>query len=341
MDELAAALGIDPVELRLRNEPDTEPDTGRPFSSRHLVDCLREGARRFGWAATATRGRRRAGRATCCSARASPQPPIRSSSRRPRPRRRHRPTAATWCASTPRTSAPARAPCSPRSPPTRSACPGRGPHRDRQQRPAHRARVAGGSSGTASWGWAVTRPVRPCRPSARPAGPLPADGLTADADHREAQQESPYARHAFGAHFAEVAGGHRHRGGTGPPAARRLRGRPHPQPAHRALPVHRRNDHGPGHGADRGQHLDPAFGDFTERDLASYHVPACADVPDIEAHWIEEDDPHLNPMGSKGIGEIGIVGTAAAIGNAVHHATGVRQRALPLTPDRVLAPPRQ
>lgn len=82
--------------------------------------------------------------------------------------------------------------------------------------------------------------------------------------------------------------------------------------------------------------MDPAFGDFTERDLASYHVPSCADVPDIQAHWIDEVDPHLNPMGSKGIGEIGIVGTAAAIGNAVRHATGVRLRELPLTPDKLL-----
>lgn len=49
MDELAAELGVDPVELRIRNEPESEPDSGKPFSSRHLVECLREGARRFGW----------------------------------------------------------------------------------------------------------------------------------------------------------------------------------------------------------------------------------------------------------------------------------------------------
>lgn len=85
-----------------------------------------------------------------------------------------------------------------------------------------------------------------------------------------------------------------------------------------------------------GSRLDPAFGDFAERDLASYHVPACADVPRIEAHWLDEEDPHLNPMGSKGIGEIGIVGTAAAIANAFRHATGVRLRDLPLTADKVL-----
>lgn len=64
--------------------------------------------------------------------------------------------------------------------------------------------------------------------------------------------------------------------------------------------------------------------------------PACADVREIEAHWIDEEDPHLNPMGSKGIGEIGIVGAAAAIGNAVRHATGIRLRTLPLTPDALL-----
>ena len=52
--------------------------------------------------------------------------------------------------------------------------------------------------------------------------------------------------------------------------------------------------------------------------------------------WIDEHDPHLNPMGTKGIGEIGIVGTAAAVANAVHHATGIRFRGLPITPDKLL-----
>jgi xanthine dehydrogenase YagR molybdenum-binding subunit len=60
-------------------------------------------------------------------------------------------------------------------------------------------------------------------------------------------------------------------------------------------------------------------------------------VGDIQAHWIHEHDPHVNAMGSKGIGEIGIVGTAAAVSNAVHHATGVRVRDLPITLDALLA----
>ena len=57
----------------------------------------------------------------------------------------------------------------------------------------------------------------------------------------------------------------------------------------------------------------------------------------MDAIWIEEDDPHVNPMGAKGIGEIGIVGTAAAVANAVHHATGIRVRDLPIRPDKLIS----
>ena len=82
--------------------------------------------------------------------------------------------------------------------------------------------------------------------------------------------------------------------------------------------------------------MDARFGDYVNKDLAQYHVAACADIEQIEAHWLDESDDALNPMGSKGIGEIGIVGTAAAVANAVHHATGVRVRDLPIRLDRVL-----
>jgi xanthine dehydrogenase YagR molybdenum-binding subunit len=83
--------------------------------------------------------------------------------------------------------------------------------------------------------------------------------------------------------------------------------------------------------------LDLEFGDYANHDLAGYHVPSCADIEDVEAVWIEEHDPHVNPVGAKGIGEIGIVGTAAAVASAVHHATGVRIRALPIRPDKLIA----
>jgi xanthine dehydrogenase YagR molybdenum-binding subunit len=82
--------------------------------------------------------------------------------------------------------------------------------------------------------------------------------------------------------------------------------------------------------------LDREFGDYLNHDLAQYHFAACADILDIEATWIDEADDHLNPMGVKGIGEIGIVGTAAAVANAVHHATGIRIRDLPIRLDRLL-----
>ena len=151
-----------------------------------------------------------------------------------------------------------------------------------------------------------------------------------------AAREQPYARHAFGAQFAEVQVDT----DTGEVRVRRLLG---VFAAGRILnPRTARSQFvggmvmGLGMALTEGSTVDPVCGDHAERDLASYHLPVCADVPEVEAHWIEEDDPRLNPVGGKGIGEIGIVGTAAAIGNAVHHATGVRLRDLPFHPDTVL-----
>jgi xanthine dehydrogenase YagR molybdenum-binding subunit len=79
---------------------------------------------------------------------------------------------------------------------------------------------------------------------------------------------------------------------------------------------------------------DPRFGHVVTSDLAEYHVAANADVVDMQAIWLDEDDPYVSPMGSKGIGEIGIVGAAAAVANATWHATGIRVRDLPLTADK-------
>ena len=67
---------------------------------------------------------------------------------------------------------------------------------------------------------------------------------------------------------------------------------------------------------------DQRLGRIVNNNLAEYHVPVNADVPEIEALWVEEADTHVNPIGAKGIGEIGITGAAAAIANAVYHATG-------------------
>jgi xanthine dehydrogenase YagR molybdenum-binding subunit len=82
--------------------------------------------------------------------------------------------------------------------------------------------------------------------------------------------------------------------------------------------------------------LDPRFGDYVNHDFAGYHIATNADVGAIDVTWIDEEDLHVNPLGAKGIGEIGIVGTAAAIANAVYHATGIRVRDLPITLDKLL-----
>lgn len=85
-----------------------------------------------------------------------------------------------------------------------------------------------------------------------------------------------------------------------------------------------------------GAIMDHRFGRYVNNNFADYHVPVNADVPMIEALFIDKKDPYTNPMGSKGLGEIAIVGFAAALANAVYHATGKRVRSLPITPDKLL-----
>jgi xanthine dehydrogenase YagR molybdenum-binding subunit len=82
--------------------------------------------------------------------------------------------------------------------------------------------------------------------------------------------------------------------------------------------------------------IDHRFGRFMNPNLAEYHVPVNADVHDIEVIFVEEHDEIINPLGIKGVGEIGVVGTAAAIANAIYHATGKRVRDIPITPDKLI-----
>jgi xanthine dehydrogenase YagR molybdenum-binding subunit len=189
--------------------------------------------------------------------------------------------------------------------------------------------VAGGSAGTASWGSAVAGACRTLL--ADPARKQAHYDTTADIE-----SESDLARHAFGAQFAEVSVDTT----TGEIRVERLLG---VFAAGRILnPRTARSQFLGGMTMGLGMALleestmDPVYGDYLNHDLAQYHVPVHADVRQLQAHRLDEHDPHLNPMGSKGIGEIGIVGTAAAVANAVHHATGIRFRDLPLRPDRIL-----
>jgi xanthine dehydrogenase YagR molybdenum-binding subunit len=83
-------------------------------------------------------------------------------------------------------------------------------------------------------------------------------------------------------------------------------------------------------------HIDMRTGRYVNSDLAEYHVPVNADIGTIDVTFVEEQDAHVNPIGVKGAGEIGITGVAASIANAVFHATGKRVRDLPIRLERVL-----
>ena len=326
IDELALAIGIDPVELRVRNDADAEPHSGKPFSSRNLVACLREGADRFGWADRDPRQRRRDGRWLVGSGVASSTYPVYQSAAeavaRAEPDGSFRVgIAATDIGTGARTALTQIAADTLGVPVERVRV-------DIGDSDLPRASVAGGSMGTSSWGAAVAKACEEL------LAVMERGGTEARADTTaEIEAKKDLARHAFGAQFAEV----RVDGETGEIRVTRLLG---VFAAGRIVnPVTARSQFIGGMTMGMGMALfeksvmDRRFGDYLNHDLAQYHVASNADVPEIEVAWIEEDDPELNRLGTKGIGEIGIVGTAAAIANAVHHATGFRFRDLPIQLD--------
>ncbi len=337
LDELAGACGIDPVELRIRNEPAVHPETGRPFSSRNLVACLREGAARFGWAGRDPAPRtRHDGRWLTGTGVAASTYPARAMASQAQVTvsqagRYQVSIAAVDIGTGARTALLAVAAEALGVPEAAidlligdSALPP--------------AMIAGGSMGTASWSWAVVKACRALREQVRARdGAVPPGGLTAQAAIAADIEALPdHVRYSFGAQFAEVGVD----ADTGEVRVPRLLG---VFAAGRIVsPDQARSQFigGMTMGLSMALHeesaMDPEFGDYPNHDLASYHIAAHADVQDIEAAWIDEDEPELGPIGAKGIGEVGIVGTAAAIVNAVYHATGIRVRDLPIRLDKLL-----
>lgn len=326
MDELAEACGLDPIELRARNEPVLDPDTGLPFNQRRLLDCLREGAERFGWAERDPRPRaRREGGWLIGTGVASATYPA---SRQPGSQARIRLTAGsyevgigaadlgtgTWTALT-QVAADAL-------------------EVDPEQITLQigdtslpNATVAGGSTGLASWGAAVMAAAQTFR---REHGRAPSDGAESTGEAEENPAEEELAMHSYGAHFAQVSVQET----TGEIRVDRMLGM---FSAGRIInPRTARSQFlggmtmGVGMALHEKGELDPRFGHVVNHDLAEYHVPVNADIRSLEVHWLDEEDPQAGPLGARGIGEIGIVGAAAAIANAAHHATGVRVRDLPL-----------
>ncbi|MFD3650333.1 xanthine dehydrogenase family protein molybdopterin-binding subunit [Streptomyces cyaneofuscatus] len=336
LDELAVRAGLDPVELRLRNEPEVGPVSGLPFSTHNLAACFREGARRFGWADRDPRpGIRRDDRwllgtgtaAASFGAGAMPSTAL--------------VTAAVDGSYTVRIAAAdigtgARTALTLIAADALETTPERVHVRigDSDFGPAM---IAGGSMGTRSWAWAITAAAAELRERLAGAPDIPPEGITVRSDTTAAlgalaQKE----RHSFGAQFVEVAVDT----ATGEVRVRRMLGI---FSAGRIVnPLTARNQlvGGMTWGISMALHEEAVRDRNTGRhyspDLAGYHVATHADVPDIEADWVEDHDPD-DPVGIKGVGEIGIVGAAAAVANAVWHATGVRHRNLPIRPDRILA----
>jgi xanthine dehydrogenase YagR molybdenum-binding subunit len=81
--------------------------------------------------------------------------------------------------------------------------------------------------------------------------------------------------------------------------------------------------------------IDHRYGKVMNASLGDYHVPVNADIPQIDALFVNEPDLNINPLGAKGMGEISLIGMAAAVANAVYNATGKRIRELPITPDKL------
>lgn len=335
MDELAEKLGIDPVELRLRNDPVTGPVSGMPFAGRNLRACFEEGARRFGWADRDPRpGVRREGRrllGTGTAAAFFPTAAIPSTAAitaEPDGRFTVR-IAASDIGTGARTALTLVAADALDVPADRVTV--RIGHSDFGQ-----AIFAGGSMGTRSWSWAIIAAARELRERLVPGVPVPDEGITVRSDTTAEIMALPQKeRHAFGAQFAEVAVDP----ATGEVRVRRMLGIFAAGRIVNPLTARGQFTGGMIWGISMALHeeavRDPAFGGNIGADLAGYHVSSHADIPDVEADWVHDEDTD-DPVGIKGIGEVGIVGAAAAIANAVWHATGVRHRSLPIRPDRVL-----
>jgi xanthine dehydrogenase YagR molybdenum-binding subunit len=342
MDELAHELGIDPVELRLRNEPDVDPLTGEPFSSRPLRRCLTEAADRFGWAG-----------------------------RDPRPRAMTRGTDLIGWGMAVATMDTFRFPSSAR---IRAHADGRvvveaGTQEIGTGLPGVLAIVAAdalgvpteavqvrhgdtglpeagmtaGSSATMGLGSAVHAAAGELSGkldalrtpesdhTASPADLLGAAGLDVlEAEGRWEPTATGRSVHTYGAVFVEVRvdpdlGLVRVNRVVGSYAAGRI---VNPLAAHSQLSGG--VVWGIGQALLERSVYEPNLGRFLSKNLAGYILPGNADVGEIDVRFVDDHDPYASPIGAKGIGELSAVGVSAAIANAVFHATGIRVRDLPI-----------
>lgn len=369
MDELSVALGMDPIELRMRNYATVYPGRGVPYSSKHLDECYRVGAERFGWA-----GRDPAPRSTADgdwlvgTGMASAVYAAVRFAATARVRLTADGTAevstATADLGTGMWTVLAMIGAASLGIPVERIRPLLGD----SALPANRGAVA--SAGTASAGpavqvaamaatdalveLAVTHERSPLYGMsdvsyqdgslAAGAGPrVPFGDLLSTVDvagveatRTSAPSPAPYSFHSFGAHFCEVAVNR----WTGETRVRRMT-----TVIDGGTVVNEKTARsqiiggvifGIGHALLEDVTVEPNTGRLANTNLADYLVPTNTDVPPIDVHLLDYPDTAFNPLGVRGIGEIGTVGVAAAVGNAVHHATGTRIRDLPITLDKLI-----
>ena len=346
MDELAYALGMDPLALRLANDARKEAHSGKPWSSKRLRECYEQAAERFGWS------------------RRSPAP---GSMRDGRWRVGHGLATATYPAHRRPAHALARLlPDGSFLVQSGTQDLGTGTYTILTQVaaetlgvPVERVRVeiadttmpeapvSGGSTTAASVGPAVQSACTALRDAiashARPGEPLAAlaarqvQPLEARAEAKPGEEEKQYASRSFGAVFAEV----RVDEALGIVRVPRIVAT---YSIGRMLNAKTGRSQleggivwGVGMALFEDSLLDPRYGRYVNNNLAEYHVPVNADIGRIDVTFVDENDTIFNPLGARGIGEIGITGVAAAIANAVYHATGKRVRDLPITLDKLLA----
>jgi xanthine dehydrogenase YagR molybdenum-binding subunit len=337
IDELAVALGIDPVEFRILNEPTVHPETGKPFSDRRLVECMREGARRFGWERRPPRpgglrdGRWLVGYGTAAAVRMQFQLPSKASVRmRPDGTAVIRSDITDIGTGTYTIVAQVAA--------------------ETLGLPLDQVRVeighsdyppgagSGGSFGASNTCTAVYNACVALREKLK-AGNIPAEGVEAEGEIAAMWADpnyKAYSIHAYGAQFAEVGVD----ADTAEIRLRRMLGVFAPGRIFNAKTARSQLIGGMTFGVSSAlleeAVVDTRTGAFVNHDLAGYLVPVHADIPEIDAVLLGGFDDKANVLGAKGVGELGNCGANAAVANAVFNATGVRVRDFPITIEKVL-----
>ena len=360
IDELADKLGMDPIELRRINEPECDPEKDIPYSSRSLMPALDRGAAAFGWdKRNAKPGARREGEwligmGVAAAARANML--METSAK----------VAIHPDGSVTVSSAMTDIGTGSYTILTQVASELLGVPMDRITMELGDtndvpAAGSGGSWGACSSGSAIYLACEALRGKlakamgvaedtltlkdgiaigdnrSTPIGDLVGEGLEAVGTIKPGAQGEEFNQASYGAHFAEVAVN----AVTGETRVRRMLG---VFAAGRILNEKTARSQclggmtfGIGSALTEELVHDPRNGKVVNHDLAEYHVPVNADVPQLEVIFLEERDIHANPIHAKGIGELGICGAGAAIANAIYNATGARIRDFPITLDKVIA----